>query len=124
MDEEERLAINLLESRGYTVTPPENDVTPDDFDMFWSLYQKKVGKEKCKKLWAKLSHKDRMAALAYAPRYVMAQPDQRYRKNPETFIRNKSWNDEIIIYDNPEEQQRRRISQAAGLVAKYAPKSQ
>lgn len=122
MDETE--AIRLLESLNYTIIPPEPEVEPEDFDLFWNLYKKKVGKVKCMKLWAKLSHKDRMAALAYVPKYTLAQPDQRYRKNPETFLRNKCWNDEIIIYDNPVEQQRQRINQAAGLVAKYAPKNQ
>ena len=41
-----------------------------DFDTFWNTYNN--------------------------PLYVKAQPDKQYRKNPETFLRNKSWHDEII----------------------------
>lgn len=66
------------------------------FDTFWNLYDKKVGREKCVKLWSKLSQKERQACLSYIPFYRKAQPDKQYRKNPETFLRNKSWHDEII----------------------------
>jgi hypothetical protein len=71
-------------------------ITPPDFDTFWNTYNKKVGREKCLKLWAKLSAKDKAECLSYIPLYVKAQPDKQYRKNPETFLRNKSWHDEII----------------------------
>lgn len=71
-------------------------ITPPDFDTFWNTYNKKVGRDKCLKLWAKLSAKDKAECLSYIPLYVKAQPDKQYRKNPETFLRNKSWHDEII----------------------------
>lgn len=68
-----------------------------DFNVFWDFYKKKVGeKEKIKKKWDKLSLADQEAVLDYLPKYIAAQPEKRYRKNPETFLNNKSWNDEII----------------------------
>ena len=70
------------------------------FETFWNMYDKKVGKPKCEKLWGKLSAKERMACLDYIPFYVQAQPEKQYRKNPETFLRNKSWNDELIYRNN------------------------
>lgn len=70
------------------------------FDMFWDAYDKKVGKPKAEKLWSKLSAKERAACLAYIPEYKQAQPDKQYRKNPETFLRNKCWNDELIYRSN------------------------
>lgn len=66
------------------------------FENFWEAYDKKVGKPKCEKLWHKLSMNERVACLNYIPLYKQAQPDKQYRKNPETFLRNKSWNDELI----------------------------
>ena len=66
------------------------------FENFWDAYDKKVGKPKCEKLWHKLSMNERVACLNYIPLYKQAQPDKQYRKNPETFLRNKSWNDELI----------------------------
>ena len=66
------------------------------FDDFWNLYDKKVGRPKCEKLWSKLTMAERVYCLNYIPLYKQAQPDKQYRKNPETFLRNKAWNDEII----------------------------
>lgn len=80
----------------------ESDISSNDssdeysFDSFWDLYDKKVGKDKASKLYAQLSAKDKKAIFEYLPRYKRSQPDKKYRKNPETFLRNHSWNDEII----------------------------
>ena len=72
----------------------------ENFDTFWCLYDKKVGRDKCLRLWNKLSAADKQACLDYIPLYKQAQPTKQYRKNPETFLRNKSWNDEIIYRTN------------------------
>lgn len=78
----------------------ENGVTilsETDFEIFWDAYDKKTGdKKKLKVKWDKLTEKERVSALAYIPVYVAATPDKQYRKNPDTFLNNKSWNDEII----------------------------
>jgi hypothetical protein len=34
--------------------------------------------------------------MAYIPRYKLHQPDKQYRKNPATFLYQRSWEDEII----------------------------
>lgn len=75
------------------------DTLDGGFSIFWNLYEKKVGRPKCEKLWAKLTAKERNDCLSYIPFYKQAQPDKQYRKNPETFLRNKSWNDEIIYHN-------------------------
>jgi hypothetical protein len=67
------------------------------FSDFWELYDKKVGvKTKLEKKWNALTQAERISAMGYLPRYKNAQPDKKYRKNPDTFLNNKSWNDEII----------------------------
>ena len=72
------------------------------FEDFWNLYDKKVGlKEKIKKKWEKLTYGERLAAMEHIPKYIASQPCKCYRKNPETYINNKSWNDEIIEYAKP-----------------------
>ena len=77
------------------VLKDENDVYP--FEEFWNDYEKKVGKkDKLVPKWRKLSDVDKINIKAYIPLYKTAQPDKKYRKNPETFLNNKSWNDEII----------------------------
>jgi hypothetical protein len=68
-----------------------------DFEWFWKDYDKKVGvKEKLKKKWNKLTDEERQNAMNYVELYKQAVPDKQFRKNPETFLNNKSWNDEII----------------------------
>lgn len=87
--------------------------SPTDFDHWWNLYDKKVGREKAQKLWAKLSNRDKMACLEYTPLYVSATSEKRFRKNPETFLRNKSWNDEIIVRNDSAQQ---RLSKLADIL--------
>jgi len=71
-----------------------------DFDTFWDLYDKKVGdKTKLKKKWDKLSLEIQTKALEHITEYKKAQQDKQYRKNPDTYLNNKSWNDEIISKD-------------------------
>ena len=70
------------------------------FDDFWDDYDKKVGsKEKIKKKWSKLSQSVKEEIMEYIPNYKIAQPDKKFRKNPETFLNNNGWEDELIISD-------------------------
>jgi uncharacterized protein YdaU (DUF1376 family) len=74
-----------------------------DFDFFWNDYDKKVGdKQKLKNKWNKLSDKDRNDIMNYLPLYIEAVPDKQFRKNPETFLNNKSWLDEIVKRTTPD----------------------
>jgi hypothetical protein len=67
------------------------------FDSFWDLYEKKVGeRDKIIKKWEGLSDEDRKLIMDYIPKYKISQPDKKYRKDPQTFLNNKSWNDELI----------------------------
>ncbi len=75
----------------------EVEVTDAGFETWWNLYQKKRGKDKCLKKWAKLSTKDKQACIAATPAYVASTPDVTYRKDPYTYLNNKSWNDEIYF---------------------------
>ena len=77
----------------------EKDI--EEFEKFWKLYDKKTGcKDKLIKKWIKLSQKDKELIFDYIPKYKIAQPNKQYRKNPETFLNNKSWLDEIINVNN------------------------
>jgi len=68
-----------------------------DFEWFWNEYDKKIGdKQKLKKKWNKLTDEERQNAMNYLDLYKQSVPDKQFRKNPETFLNNKSWNDEII----------------------------
>lgn len=67
------------------------------FDSFWDLYDKKTGeKGKLSEKWNKLSDLERTEIMRYIPNYKICQPDKKFRKDPQTFLNNKSWNDELI----------------------------
>jgi hypothetical protein len=83
------------ETENRTITINEN--INIDFDWFWNEYDKKIGeKQKLKKKWNKLTDEERQNAMNYLELYKQSVPDKQFRKNPETFLNNKSWNDEII----------------------------
>lgn len=90
--------IKFLEAKGYKITPPPKQVKDEyTFARAWDLYQKKVGcKEKLEKKWNSMSQKDRKAAIEYIPLYVISKPDKQFRKNFQTFLNQRGWEDEII----------------------------
>jgi len=66
------------------------------FEDFWNQYDKKVGKPKCQKLWKQIRQSDRMSIVDHLDQYIPSTPDKAYRKHPETYLRNKGWQDEIL----------------------------
>jgi hypothetical protein len=87
------------ETENRTITINEN--INIDFEWFWNDYDKKVGdKQKLKKKWNKLTDEERQNAMNYLDLYKQSVPDKQFRKNPESFLNNKSWNDEIIKRNN------------------------
>jgi len=89
---------------GYQPTAKDNidkyNIYIVQFEKFWNLYDKKVSKDKCLKKFMKLSESDIELIFKTLPEYIKSTPDIQYRKNPETYLNNKSWNDAIII-NNP-----------------------
>lgn len=68
----------------------------DEFNRFWDLYDKKVGeKDKLFCKWQKLKDADKVKIFETLPNYV-ASTKKQFRKNPESYFNNNSWNDEII----------------------------
>jgi len=71
------------------------------FEAFWDLYDKKVGeRNKLEKKWESLTDDERQKAMQHIPSYKLAQPDKKFRKDPSTYLNNKSFNDEIIFNSN------------------------
>jgi hypothetical protein len=66
-----------------------------DFDLFWNIYNKKVDKEKCLKVWRKIRVEEIPFILEKAKLYIKSNTDIQYRKNPLTWLNGKCWNDEI-----------------------------
>jgi len=66
------------------------------FSDFWELYDKKIDRSKCEKKFGKISQEAREKLMQHLVSYVASTPDKNYRKNPETYLNNQSWENEII----------------------------
>lgn len=80
------------------------------FDVFWEQYDKKVGRISAEKKWNKLSAETQKLILDFIPKYKKYQPDSKYRKNPEVFFNNRSWEDELPGFKPVDENAPRRRS--------------
>lgn len=67
------------------------------FERFWILYDKKTNKDKCFKKFLTLKAEEMEKIFIHLPNYVKSTPDKKFRKDPSTYLNNKSFNDEIII---------------------------
>jgi hypothetical protein len=99
---------------GYLENPTEpkkpdtdtvNDTDNEDkisFDVFWNLYDKKVGaKDKCGKKWDALTKEIQQKIIDTLPIFIASIKDKQYQPYPETYLNQKRWND--IIKHNDEE---------------------
>jgi hypothetical protein len=76
------------------------------FDKFWKYYDKKVNKPKSLSLFIKLTDKELDAMRIHLPKYLESTPDKQFRKSPDSYLRNKCWNDEIINRKQPKQMER------------------
>jgi hypothetical protein len=65
------------------------------FERFWELYAKKEGREKSSKIFNSLPEDIQQKIIEVVPAYVKKTPDTKYRKNPQTWLNGKHWEDEI-----------------------------
>lgn len=112
--------ISILEAKGYKVTAPPKQVKDEyTFERAWNLYDKKVGcKAKLEKKWNSMSQKDRKAAIEYIPLYVISQSNKQFRKNFQTFLNQRGWEDELIGATPPPAAINENSSEISQLIAK------
>lgn len=112
--------IKFLESKGYKVASPPKEVKDEyTFARAWNMYDKKVGcKAKLEKKWNSMSKADRKAAIEYIPLYVMATEDKQFRKNFQTFLNQRGWEDELIGAAPPPAAINEQPSEISQLIAK------
>lgn len=74
----------------------DKDIININFDIFWNLYNKKVGsKDKCISKWNKLSDAEREKIIATLPQFLKTISEKKFQPHPETYLNQKRWNDEI-----------------------------
>jgi hypothetical protein len=100
---------NAKESKGKEIKEKEIKINKNkidltvynvDFEEWWFKYDKKTGKEKALTKWNLLNKQEKDLALNVVENYVNSTPDKKFRKDPSTYLHNKSFNDEIIERNN------------------------
>ena len=78
------------------------------FDDWYNAYPKKANKQKARKLWDKLSDKNKHFAIVDVPKRL-EQHSQWHEKTfipaPDVYLRNHKWNDEIVTRRTLEDKQ-------------------
>jgi hypothetical protein len=73
------------------------------FLRFWNLYDKKIDRQACERKWNKIDSELHELIYAHVADYVASTPQVQYRKNPETYLNNRSWENEIVMEAKPAE---------------------
>lgn len=67
------------------------------FEDFWNLYAKKTGpKDRIKKKFDGMSQKARERIMRHVEVYVASTPDPQFRKNPETYLNQKEYENDYL----------------------------
>lgn len=74
-------------------------ISNSDFEKFWEIYGKKVGKAESEMVWNKLNLDAETVSKihAAATAYRVACPDKQFRKDPARWLNKRCWNDEIVV---------------------------
>ena len=69
----------------------------DNFESWWKLYDLKVGKQNTMMQWIKkaITDDEYQDIINHTKEYVKG--DKKYRKHPERYIRDRKWEDEIVV---------------------------
>lgn len=67
------------------------------FDTIWEMYGKLIGDiEQLRQRWQQLSLDEKKKIFEYVPKYVMARPDSKYRKDFANFLTYRTWETEPL----------------------------
>lgn len=61
------------------------------------MYDKKTGASKCKPRFMKLTLKEINHIFETLPYYIKFTPDVKFRKDPFTYLNQRTWEDEIYL---------------------------
>ena len=73
----------------------EQETIKQEFEQFWSDYDKKIDRSKTFKKWLKLTVTEKAKIFQTIHAYVKLNPEQKFRKNPLSYLNGECWNDEI-----------------------------
>lgn len=65
------------------------------FDGFWLKYDKKKGKSTSEKFWSRLPREIHEKIMKHLDEYTKVE--KQFRKDPERYLKNRTWEDEVIL---------------------------
>lgn len=91
-------------SKNKYISPPNPplDEGGDEFDSFWELYPRKVGKAHARKIWTKLVERtDPQTVIAGLRRQLpyMRKKEKEFIPHPSTWLNQERWQDEVAPSD-------------------------
>lgn len=72
-------------------------VEDSGFEIFWGVYDKKSSRAECLKVWKTLTKANHAAIMNHLNFYITSTPDKQYRKDPLNYLKNKCWEDEVVV---------------------------
>lgn len=75
------------------------DVWPT-FQDWWNLYDYKLDRKRCERLWSRMSQSEKEQAMEHTQRYTpTTHTDGTFpsRRHPGTYLQNGNWNDDALI---------------------------
>ena len=94
------IEIELEKDKDINITSSNDDLV--GFNEFWELYDKKKGKTKSLNHWKKKHFTDeQLKEVLEKVKVYVTNTEKQYRKDPERYIRDNCWEDEVIVkYSN------------------------
>jgi hypothetical protein len=98
-----------IQTEGYSEKRTHNNIPINNredsiaFDVFWDLYNNKVGEKRgCERKWSKLSSADRKKIIEVLPSWKSKIRDLKFLPYPSTFLNQQRWNDITFAPSAPE----------------------
>jgi len=91
--------LKVTDARFLNKTSPkeEDQRRSKGFDMFWSMYDKRIDEKNARISFMRLTLEEMGKAIKGVKSYIESTPDKKYRKNPRTWINSKGWESEILL---------------------------
>ena len=63
------------------------------FNEFWIKYNHKFNKDRCEKIWARMSKTDKIKAFYELDKYqkYLRKNESQFKMHPDTYLRNRAW---------------------------------
>jgi len=78
----------------------EEEIKETEFDVFWKEFDYNVGLRQTQNEWNTITEEmpsEIPKILIHVPKYVLSKPDKKYRKQPENYLKERIWNNEIVM---------------------------